>query len=195
MTNTNTATDPTRIFQIENDLQTRFLSDDLQDVCDCAVASGNPLLICNATASLEARTAILEGWRVKQVKMLIAKNPIVGDYLSCDCDDVVRDGYLAGKLALNALNEAIALAALERQLAAEAAAEAANDRLEKSLRKNVQGTTAADFGFALVPAAVLIDETGKVQFFNHFPTAREFAVASGKRLYLGKIEYRGEFLG
>ena len=115
---TNTNTDPARIFQIETDLQTRFLSDDLQDVCDCAVASGNPLLICNATASLEARTAILEGWRVKQVKMLIAKNPIVGEYLSGDCDEVVREGYLAGKLALNALNEGIALAALELVAAA-----------------------------------------------------------------------------
>lgn len=182
------------ILALEADLEARFLSDDLQTVCDSAVASANPIFICSATATLEARTAIVEGWRAKQVASLVESNPVVANYLDEDCDEDVCTAYRAGLLPLESLSAGIAAVAHEREVAAMAAAAAASERLDKVLRKNVIGTTPACTAWSLIPGGLVIDETG-VKLFTAHSSARDYAATSGKRSFVGRIEYRGEFLG
>ena len=68
------------------------------------MASANPIFICNATASLEARTAIVEGWRKKEVTKLVESNPMVANFLDEDCAEDVCIAYRAGLLPLESLS-------------------------------------------------------------------------------------------
>ena len=182
------------ILALEADLQARFLSDDLQTVCDCAVASANPIFICNATATLEARAGIVEGWRAKQVASLVESNPVVANYLDEDCDEDVCTAYRAGLLPLESLSAGIAAVAHEREVAAMAAATAASERLDKALRKLVTGTTPACTAWSLIPGGIAITEDGAVKLFTAYQSAYDFATTSEKRCFVGRVEYRGTFL-
>jgi hypothetical protein len=182
------------ILALEADLQARFLSDDLQTVCDSAVASANPIFICNATASLEARTAIVEGWRKKQVASLVESNPVVANYLDEDCDEDVCTAYRAGLLPLESLSAGIAAAAHEREVAAMAAAAAANEKLERQMRKLINGTTAQDTAWSLVARGLVITADGTLKLFTSDRMARDWAVANGQRSWYAEVAYRGEWL-
>jgi hypothetical protein len=182
------------ILALEADLEARFLSDDLQTVCDCAVASANPIFICNATASLEVRSAIVEGWRAKQVASLVESNPVVANYLDEDCDEDVCTAYRAGLLPLESLSAGIAAVAHEREVAAMAAAAAANEKLERQMRKLINGTTAQDTAWSLVARGLVITADGTLKLFTSDRMARDWAVANGQRSWYAEVAYRGEWL-
>ncbi len=188
-------TNYTALLKIEADLLEHFVNG--QSVEECATAAAKApeaVFMATAAASPQVRLDAFERWRSRQVAALVASNETVASYLDNDCPEDIYAGYLAGKLGLDSLSEGIILAQYEKQLAAEAAAAAASERLESVLRKNVIGTAKSDTGWALIPGGIAITEDGAVKLFTAYQSAYDFAATSEKRCFVGRVEYRGTFL-
>jgi hypothetical protein len=191
-----TPTNYAALLDTEADLLKHFVNG--QSIEECATAAAKApeaVFLATAAASPQVRLDAFERWRSRQVAALVASNDVVANYLDNDCPEDICAGYLAGKLGLDSLSEGIVLAQHEKQLAAEAAAAAANERLEKVLRKNVTGTTGSDTAWGLIARGLVICEDGTLKLFTSDRVARDWAIATGKRCWAAEVAYRGEFLG
>jgi hypothetical protein len=186
---------PAALLKTETELLEHFVNgESVEEIAAAAANAPEPVFLAVAFASQEVRQQTFERWRSRQVALLVESNQAVSDYLEGDCDAAVAAAYRGGLLPLESLSAGIAAAAHEKEMATQAAALAASERLEKVLRKLVSGTTASCTAWSLVPGGIVIDETGSLKLFTSNRVARDYAATCGKRCFVGTVEYRGEFL-
>jgi DNA-binding NarL/FixJ family response regulator len=196
MSNPTTPASPAALLKTETELLEHFVNgESVEQIAAAAAKAPEAVFMAVAFASKEVRQQTFERWRSRQVALLVGSNQTVSDYLESDCDAAVAAAYRGGLLPLESLSAGIAAAAHEKEMATQAAALAASERLEKVLRKLVSGTSASDTAWSLVPGGIVIDEAGGLKLFTSNRVARDFAATCGRRCFVGTIEYRGEFLG
>ena len=172
----------------EQDLEAKYLGDDLEVTCIFAAAFGDPVIFASAALPLKNRKEAVAHWRKKQFLALLTGNPDFRRFLDGSPEEL-REAVTAGKVS----QAEIAAQVAEFKEAADnkrwEVLNASKADLRQAMRAALKDcdSEAAEAGLVL-PGWLAILANGEVGIFRRRRACIEWARASRLRYFLGVLD-------
>jgi hypothetical protein len=169
----------------ERDLETKFLGNDLDEICAVAIAAADPVFLASAALPLENRRVAVIHWRKKQVAEILRLSDFNGFIESAEAEQAaaIRSGEVP-LAEVHAMAEAWRAEVVQRR---NAAMTASKEAMRAAIHSALQDGGDTVEGAAL-PGFLAILETGEVGLFRRRAACLDWARAAGCRFFLGVMD-------
>lgn len=163
------------LFKTDADLQSRFLSSDLDEIARAASNSGSPGLLAIAGAPLKRRQEGLVEWRAKKVHEIIRDNPMWAFYFHQATAGAAKEKMFAGEVPLAAIDLQANALVLEYRRNQDLAQNDAREQIRETFRSAIADDPTANPAQA---AVVVMFGNGEIKFYRHRAQGIDAARAS-----------------
>jgi hypothetical protein len=171
---------------LDADLESRFLGNNLSEICAAAADSRDATFQSTAGFPIARRKEVMQQWRKAKVLELLEWASLQA-FLET-LEPVKQAAVFAGEVRLSEIAEGCE--ALQKKAAEEKLARlaAAKDALRGTLLRIVKDANPED-SETQIPFFLVITETGETVFFRRRGNAQKFARESGQRCLYSEIDH------
>lgn len=177
---------PAALVGTESDLQSRYLGDDTDEICQSAFASNDPRIMASSLHPLETRHEAFTAWRVKQVEWLLRSVADFSDFFA-NATPEIRGCISAGEVALAQIDEMISTACHERLARQSQERERSKNDLREAVGRALLDVDESQERMQF-PGFLVILENGRTGLFRKRQAALQCGRESGGRFLMGGFQ-------